>query len=179
MGNRRTRTERQATTRSADFPRPGEAASVKPDLRKTQEPKAHQHPRLQAAPDKRRSSDHSAERSPPVQPTEPAPQPDGIPAAPTVPARSHDQRCPATPLPLVLAVYLLFGVFLGTVNPPITTTAVSGMPASMAGRRVVAALGAGVLALALLSAGRRVAVTATQAALFAEVEGVSLRRPTG
>ncbi|MEV7043371.1 MFS transporter [Amycolatopsis sp. NPDC051061] len=122
---------------------------------------------------------------------------------------------PATPLPLVLAGYLLFGVFLGTVNPPITNTAVSGMPASMAGVAgslasagrqtgttlgvalagtiagtggtagvwwLVAALGAGVLALALLSTGRRATATATRAAaLFAEVEGgpVSLRRPTG
>jgi EmrB/QacA subfamily drug resistance transporter len=122
---------------------------------------------------------------------------------------------PATPLPLVLAVYLLFGVFLGTVNPPITNTAVSGMPASMAGVAgslasagrqtgttlgvalagtiagtgetagvwwLVAALGAGVLALALVGTGRRAAATATRAAaLFAEVEGVpvSLRRPTG
>ncbi|MEV0235955.1 MFS transporter [Nonomuraea sp. NPDC050786] len=40
---------------------------------------------------------------------------------------------PATPLPAVLATYLLFGLCLGTVNPPITNTAVSGMPASMAG----------------------------------------------
>ncbi|MEV6157590.1 MFS transporter [Nonomuraea sp. NPDC052129] len=40
---------------------------------------------------------------------------------------------PATPLPAVLAIYLLFGVFLGTVNPPITNTAVSGMPRSMTG----------------------------------------------
>jgi len=40
---------------------------------------------------------------------------------------------PATPLPVVLAVYLFFGIFLGTVNPPITNTAVSGMPLSMAG----------------------------------------------
>ncbi len=40
---------------------------------------------------------------------------------------------PATPLPAVLATYLLFGVFLGAVNPPITNTAVSGMPRSMAG----------------------------------------------
>ncbi|HET6986379.1 MAG TPA: MFS transporter, partial [Kribbella sp.] len=40
---------------------------------------------------------------------------------------------PATPLPAVLAVYLFFGIFLGTVNPPITNTAVSGMPLSMAG----------------------------------------------
>lgn len=40
---------------------------------------------------------------------------------------------PATPLPAVLAVYLLFGVFLGAVNPPVTNSAVSGMPRSMAG----------------------------------------------
>jgi EmrB/QacA subfamily drug resistance transporter len=117
---------------------------------------------------------------------------------------------PATPLPLVLAVYLLFGVFLGTVNPPITNTAISGMPASMAGVAgslasagrqtgttlgvalagtiaatgvvwwLVAALGAGVFVLALLGTGTRAAATARRAAaLFDEVEGVSLRRPTG
>jgi predicted MFS family arabinose efflux permease len=40
---------------------------------------------------------------------------------------------PATPLPVVLAIYLFFGLFLGMVNPPITNTAVSGMPTSMAG----------------------------------------------
>jgi EmrB/QacA subfamily drug resistance transporter len=40
---------------------------------------------------------------------------------------------PATPLPAVLAIYLLFGIALGTVNPPITNSAVSGMPTSMAG----------------------------------------------
>jgi predicted MFS family arabinose efflux permease len=113
----------------------------------------------------------------------------------------------------VLAVSLLFGVFLGTVNPPITTSAVSGMPPSMAGVAgslasagrqtgttlgvalagtlagtgetaavwwLVAALGAGVLALALVTTGPRATATATRAAaLFAEVEGVSLRRPTG
>ena len=39
---------------------------------------------------------------------------------------------PATPLPAVLAIYLLFGIFLGTVIAPITTTALSGMPRSMA-----------------------------------------------
>jgi EmrB/QacA subfamily drug resistance transporter len=119
---------------------------------------------------------------------------------------------PATPLPLVLAVYLLFGVFLGTVNPPITNTAVAGMPGSMAGVAgslastgrqtgttlgvaiagtmagtgagttggvwwLVAGLGAGVLALALLSTGRRAAVTAERAAaLFAEVERVPAAR---
>lgn len=40
---------------------------------------------------------------------------------------------PATPLPVVLAIYMFFGIFLGMVNPPITNTAVSGMPISMAG----------------------------------------------
>jgi EmrB/QacA subfamily drug resistance transporter len=55
---------------------------------------------------------------------------------------------PATPLPVVLAVYLLFGVFMGTVNPPITNTAVSGMPRSMAG-----------VAASLASAGRQTGTT--------------------
>jgi EmrB/QacA subfamily drug resistance transporter len=40
---------------------------------------------------------------------------------------------PTTPLPAVLAIYLLFGVALGAANPPITNTAVAGMPGSMAG----------------------------------------------
>lgn len=53
-----------------------------------------------------------------------------------------------TPLPVVLAVYLLFGVFLGTVNPPITNTAVSGMPRSMAG-----------LAASVASSGRQTGTT--------------------
>ena len=55
---------------------------------------------------------------------------------------------PATPLPAVLAVYLLFGVFLAAVNPPITNTAVSGMPRSMAG-----------VAASLASAGRQAGTT--------------------
>jgi predicted MFS family arabinose efflux permease len=54
----------------------------------------------------------------------------------------------ATPLPAVLATYLLFGVFLGTVNPPITNTAVSGMPRSMAG-----------VAASLASTGRQTGTT--------------------
>ena len=37
-----------------------------------------------------------------------------------------------TPLPAVLASYLLFGIYLGTAIAPITTTAVAGMPGSMA-----------------------------------------------
>ena len=40
---------------------------------------------------------------------------------------------PSTPLPVVLGSYLLFGVALGAVNPPISNTAVSGMPISMSG----------------------------------------------
>ncbi|GAB3432276.1 MFS transporter [Flindersiella endophytica] len=55
---------------------------------------------------------------------------------------------PSTPLPAVLAIYLLFGVFLGMVNPPITNTAVSGMPSSMAG-----------LAGSLASVGRQTGTT--------------------
>ncbi|WP_242893785.1 MFS transporter [Actinomadura litoris] len=55
---------------------------------------------------------------------------------------------PATPIPAVLAVHLLFGVFLGTVNPPITNTAVSGMPRSMAG-----------VAASLSSTGRQTGTT--------------------
>jgi len=55
---------------------------------------------------------------------------------------------PATPLPAVLAVYLLFGIFLGTVNPPITNTAVSGMPRSMTG-----------VAASLASVGRQTGTT--------------------
>jgi EmrB/QacA subfamily drug resistance transporter len=55
---------------------------------------------------------------------------------------------PGTPLPAVLAIYLLFGVAVGTVNPPITNSAVSGMPASMAG-----------VAASLASAGRQTGTT--------------------
>ena len=55
---------------------------------------------------------------------------------------------PGTPLPAVLATYLLFGVFLGTINPPITNTAVSGMPRSMAG-----------VAASLASSGRQTGTT--------------------
>lgn len=40
---------------------------------------------------------------------------------------------PVTPVPVVLGIYVLFGISLGAVNPPITNTAVSGMPRSMAG----------------------------------------------
>jgi len=55
---------------------------------------------------------------------------------------------PSTPLAVVVASYLFFGVFLGTVNPPITYTAVAGMPTSMAG-----------LAASLASSGRQTGTT--------------------
>jgi EmrB/QacA subfamily drug resistance transporter len=55
---------------------------------------------------------------------------------------------PSTPLPAVLGIYLLFGIFLGTINPPITNTAVPGMPRSMAG-----------VAASLASAGRQTGTT--------------------
>jgi EmrB/QacA subfamily drug resistance transporter len=55
---------------------------------------------------------------------------------------------PATPLLAVLAIYVLFGIFLGAVNPPITNSAVSGMPRSMSG-----------VAASLASAGRQTGTT--------------------
>jgi EmrB/QacA subfamily drug resistance transporter len=55
---------------------------------------------------------------------------------------------PTTALVLVLAIFLFFGLFQGTINPPITNTAVSGMPRSMAG-----------VATSLASAGRQTGTT--------------------
>jgi EmrB/QacA subfamily drug resistance transporter len=40
---------------------------------------------------------------------------------------------PATPMPVLLGAYLLFGAGAGLVNAPITTTAVAGMPRAQAG----------------------------------------------
>ena len=40
---------------------------------------------------------------------------------------------PTTPLLALLGIYVLFGLGQGLINPPITNSAVSGMPASMAG----------------------------------------------
>ncbi|MFF4986378.1 MFS transporter [Streptosporangium saharense] len=71
---------------------------------------------------------------------------------------------PATPLPAVLATFLLFGVFMGTVNPPITNTAVSGMPRSMAG-----------VAASLASVGRQSGTT-LGVALAGMITGPALTR---
>jgi EmrB/QacA subfamily drug resistance transporter len=69
---------------------------------------------------------------------------------------------PATALPATLGTYLLFGIFLGTVNPPITNTAVAGMPRSMAG-----------VAASLASAGRQTG-TALGVAIAGSVVGSAL-----
>jgi EmrB/QacA subfamily drug resistance transporter len=71
---------------------------------------------------------------------------------------------PATPLPAVLAIYLLFGVAQGTVNPPITNTAVAGMPISMAG-----------VAASLASVGRQTG-TALGVAISGTIVGSALTR---
>ena len=71
---------------------------------------------------------------------------------------------PATPLPAVLGTYVLFGVFLGFVNPPVTNTAVSGMPLSMTG-----------LAASLASTGRQ-AGTTLGVAIAGAVVGPALAR---
>lgn len=55
---------------------------------------------------------------------------------------------PRTPILVVLVLYAVVGVFLGMVNPPITNTAISGMPLTMAG-----------LAASLASAGRQTGST--------------------
>jgi EmrB/QacA subfamily drug resistance transporter len=61
---------------------------------------------------------------------------------------------PTTPVAVLFAAYLLFGVGSGMVNPPITNTAITGMPPSQAGvaaavastsRQVGATLGVAVL----------------------------------
>lgn len=54
-------------------------------------------------------------------------------AALTLGAIASMPLAPTTPLPTVLTTYLLFGTFLATVNPPITNTALSGMPHTMSG----------------------------------------------
>ncbi len=70
---------------------------------------------------------------------------------------------PGTPLPVVFAIYLLFGVFLSAVNAPITNTAVSGMPRSMAG-----------VATSLASTGRQTGTT-----LGVAVSGTLVASATG
>jgi MFS family permease len=63
---------------------------------------------------------------------------------------------PGTSLWWLLAAYLLFGLGFGAVNPPITNTAVSGMPPSQAG-----------VAAAVASTSRQVGLTLGVAVLGA------------
>jgi MFS family permease len=55
---------------------------------------------------------------------------------------------PTTPTDYLLGAYLLFGLGSGLINPPITNTAVSGMPPSQAG-----------VAAAIASTSRQVGMT--------------------
>ena len=60
----------------------------------------------------------------------------------------------ATPLPMIVAAFVVFGAGFGLINPPITNAAVSGMPVTQAGvaaavastsRQVGSALGVAVI----------------------------------
>jgi MFS family permease len=55
---------------------------------------------------------------------------------------------PTTPTGYLIASYVLFGIGMGLVNPPITNTAVSGMPPAQAG-----------VAAAVASTSRQVGMT--------------------
>ena len=67
----------------------------------------------------------------------------------------------ASPIPVLVVVFILFGTGFGFVNPPITNTAVSGMPNSQAGA-----------AAALTSTGRQLG-TALGIALAGSITGSS------
>jgi EmrB/QacA subfamily drug resistance transporter len=69
-----------------------------------------------------------------------------------------------TPLTWVLAAYSVFGLGFGAVNPPITNTAVSGMPASQAG--VAAAV-----ATTSRQVGLTLGVAVVGAVVIAKVDG--------
>jgi EmrB/QacA subfamily drug resistance transporter len=83
----------------------------------------------------------------------------------------------STPYPYLLGAYLVLGLGLGVLNPPITNTAVSGMPASMAG--VAAAIAStsrqfgATLGVAVLGALAGGAVTGGVGAGFAHATHVS------
>ena len=66
------------------------------------------------------------------------------------------QLTPHTPFSLLIVAYVLFGLGSGLINPPITNTAVSGMPPSQAG-----------VAAAVASTGRQVGQTLGVAVLGA------------
>ena len=66
-------------------------------------------------------------------------------AATVISALIMTQLTAATPLPILLLTYVIFGIGFGMVNAPITNTAVSGMPKAQAG-----------LAAAVASTGRQI-----------------------
>ncbi len=70
------------------------------------------------------------------------------------------QLTPTTPVALLFVSYALFGFGFGMINPPITNTAVSGMPPSQAG-----------VAAAVASTSRQVGVTLGVAVLGALAGG--------
>jgi EmrB/QacA subfamily drug resistance transporter len=74
---------------------------------------------------------------------------------------------PTTPTGYLLASYFIFGIGFGLVNPPITDTAVSGMPSSQAG-----------VAAAIASTSRQVGITLGVAVLGA-IAGGSLSGTLG
>ncbi len=67
---------------------------------------------------------------------------------------------PHTPFGALIVAYILFGLGMGLVNPPITNTAVSGMPPAQAG-----------VAAAVASTGRQIGVTLGVAVLGALAGG--------
>ena len=77
-----------------------------------------------------------------------------------------------TPLRWLLAAYCVFGLGFGAVNPPITNTAVSGMPPSQAG--VAAAV-----ATTSRQVGLTLGVAVVGAVATARVDGSLARRARG
>lgn len=88
----------------------------------------------------------------------------------------------STPLPFLMACYIVFAIGFGLVNPPITNTAVSGMPTSQAGvaaavastsRQIGATLGVAVIGSVLASGaiGTLGAASATPAGQAAGIIG--------
>ena len=72
------------------------------------------------------------------------------------------RRSPATSTTVLFAAYVIFGAGSGLVNPPITNTAVSGMPAAQAG-----------VAAAVASTSRQVGVTLGVAVVGAVAGGTA------
>lgn len=73
---------------------------------------------------------------------------------------------PTTPLLGLLGIYVLFGIGQGLINPPITNSAVSGMPASMAG-----------VAASVASTSRQTGIT-LGVAVSGSIVGTSLAQST-